>query len=695
MNYLYVDFETTYNTTDLSLKKMTLRNYLNATSVKGLAAAENDDDPVYFTARDLENPEVLNYLRTIAESDEWTVAAHNAAFDLRVWRYKTNLPYPKHKLCSLELACAAYPGQPGGYSLFNLARTLDLGGTKIEIDLNEGRHTPEELAAYCIGDVTLCRNLTRKCLPRLCPEEIKIAEMCNDARELFFLVDTERVVQSVQDLSATATAHAASAVGLGDNDAFGWDGDVGMSAVRSVKPQAVKKALLENLGFDTKSISFKKINREKLRENPAATSALKAVERTSKTLSHKRSVGKFIGASVIDVELGYFRAHTGRFSSPQVGGSKGINIHNLPKRDKALAKAVRTLFRLPSEYCFVRADLANVEYRIEGWLTNCDHVARMFGRDVLTDPYAAFWFAATGQRCSKTENTAARQLAKAAVLGLGYGMGLARWIDELGRGLADPSFNVTMADLESICESNGWRVPADRYIRSIQRRTGAPDTIVAVAYHTREQFHRLHPEFSRTASWIEQAVVSAVRGLDGQVALDNFTEQSACPPDISHLGLVYDGSKYGPGVKTIRATCGLWPQPTVTWRDLCFKETSLGGYCLHCIHSVKGYRPLTKTVMIENVTQSAARNALCRGQLRLRQLGYIYQLSVHDEIMLVVPKNTAAVLRAKADLLTVFGPGNTLGYDWAVIIDPSEITVSQSLYETPTKWDNLDLEHLP
>jgi hypothetical protein len=688
MNYLYIDFECKYNSKTLSLKKMTLRNYLAATAVLGGAFAENDDEPIWLTEAQLRSDDILSYLRQIAQSSDWTVVAHNAAFDLRVWRYLLDLPYPTHKLCSLELACAAYPCQPGGYSLNNLARTLDLGGQKGEIDLQN--HTAQELEAYCLGDVRLCRTLTNKCLPRLHPDEIRVAEMCNDARELYFHVDTARVFESVQTLSDAATAHAQSAVDLGDSNAFGWDGEV----VRSVKPHIVKKALLENLGFETSSISFKKINPEKLRDNPNAAAALKAIERTNKTLSNKRRVGAFIGANVVDVELGYFRAHTGRFSSPQVGGSKGINIHNLPKRDKTLAKSIRTLFRLPDNLCFVRADLSNVEYRIEGWLTGSEHCRRLFSGDLLADPYAAFWYAATGQSCSKSHNVAARQLAKAAVLGLGYGMGLARWVEELCKGLADPSFGVKLSDLESIAESNKWRLPVDRYVRSVLAKTRAPEIVVTIAYHTREQFHRLHPEFRRTTDWLDSSVLNAMRSLDPASALAD-AHLLPVAPDPSRLSLIWDGSSFGPGIKSIRAVCGVWPAPTVTWRDLCFRETVLGGYCLHCVHHAKGYRPLTKNLLIENVTQSAARNALCAGQLRLQQAGFRHQLSVHDEILLVTERSRSAVCRARDALLSVFGPGNDLGYDWAVLINPSEINVSQSLYETETDWDNLNLEALP
>jgi hypothetical protein len=695
MHYLYVDFETYYDR-DLTLKRSTLRNYLSRTHPLGASIAEDDGEIFWFAAEPRSHafpPSLLQHLRDRSLDPDWTVVAHNAAFDVRVWRYCLGLPQPQHVHCTLELACAAYPGQPGGYSLGNLSTTLNLGGAKIDINLLPGKYTDEELDAYCKQDTLLCRNLHHKCISRLHPDEVAIAELCNDIRSKHLLIDTGKVIDSVRQMSSDAAVSAAAAVGaLGDDVGFGWEND---GAIRSVKPQVMKRLLLDNLGFDTQSISRKKIDPEKLRANPAAAEALRLVEATNKTLSHKRRIGVFINAPEVDMELGYFRAMTGRFSSPQVGGAKGINGHNLPKRQKALAKIVRSLFRLPRDKCWVRADLANVEYRIEAWLFGAEAPNAIFANDVLADPYASFWFMATGQRCSKTVNVAARQLAKAAVLGLGFLMGLARWCEELMRGIADGMLGVTLADMESLCQANGWGPPTSRYVKAIQTKLRAPWQIIAVANNTRELFHKIHPEFRLRTMWIDQTVAGLLRTQDADRYLDEAYALPAAP-DRTRLGLSWAPDCFGPGTKSVQLTCGVWPTPTVTWRDLRMLETKHGGYCLHCMHASKGMRPLTPNLMSENPTQSAARNALCKGQLELRRMGYQYQYSVHDEVLLMVDRNPTAIHAARDALLRVFGPGNTLGYGWAVVIDPSEITVTESLHEEPMRdWNNMDLEHLP
>lgn len=393
MHYCYIDFETQVTKT-LQLRKMTLRNYLRDAAVLGFAAAIDDEPVTWFPAPFA--PEVLALLAEIVESPEYTVVAHNAAFDVRVMRHSLNLQQPSHVHCTLELACAAFPNQAGGYSLRNLATTLNLGVEKLDIDFD--KHTQEEMEKYCKRDVELCRLIHKLCLPRLCAEEVQMAEMCNTVRELWFDVDGEKVAAAFKDFtdqSAEAAIEAMTFLGEGAAKGFGvsdkelagkiLEGEAGGEAVhdaitagtttiKSVKPHVIKELLLDNLGFAAQSISRKKINPEKLRENEKVANVITSVEKANKALSHMRRVRVFNNAAQIDMELGYFRATaTGRFSSPQPGG-RGINGHNLPKRNKRISKALRSIFRFPDGLVAVRGDFANVEYRCisEGTLIPTD-----------------------------------------------------------------------------------------------------------------------------------------------------------------------------------------------------------------------------------------------------------------------------------------------------------------------------------
>jgi hypothetical protein len=86
---------------------------------------------------------------------------------------------------------------------------------------------------------------------------------------------------------------------------------------------------------------------------------------------------------------------------------------------------------------------------------------------------------------------------------------------------------------------------------------------------------------------------------------------------------------------------------------------------------------------------------MCEAQLKLRDEGYPYQLTVHDELMLIGPKDPEWVLGAREALLKVLGPGNDLGWGWAILVNPDEINCSRTLFEVDMEkiakgwWKNL------
>lgn len=672
MNYLYIDFECHYDPrAGLSLKDMALFDYIDRTHVTMLAFAENQGPAAYVAGDGVQDR--LEWLRAIAESPDWTVVAHNAAFDLRIWHRKLGLPWPRRAHCSLELCMAAFPHQAGGYSLKSLGRTLPIGMAKLEVDL--ARSTGDELARYCMRDVELCRAIHGLCLPRLSADEIAVAELTQAARELNFVVDSEAVVRAIDGFTAVAASEVAAAVeGLGrdGSTAFGMDGD----QVRSIKPHKLKELLRDRLGFDTQSISEKKINPEKLRRAPEAAAVLQHTSAANKVLSHKRRVRGFVHSSAVPLEWGYFRAGTGRFSSPAVGRG-GLNVHNIPKRNKTLAKLIRTMFQFPDGLCAVRADEANVEYRVLGLLAGCEHTDRIFSADPLADPYLAFGNIATGREWQKSDPI--RQVFKAAVLGLGFGMGLMRYTEELLKMLSDPSSGVTVDDMVAVCKAQGWSFPtSNKMVKGVRTKLSAPDAVCTVAYYTRELFHEIHPEFMRLARWLERTVSRAAAALAPERVIEEmYTEPSA--PDRALVNLEWDTS-FGPGVKSVRVTCGPWSNRTVVWRDLGIRDSPFG-VCLTALTEKKGYRPLTLSLYIENIVQSAARNATCQAHLELARRGFPYQFGVHDELLLIVPKEPDWVLRARDAIVDVLGPNKLPGWKWSVMVNPKEINVSRTLYE--------------
>lgn len=681
-----IDFETYRDDEEVSLSKMTLRNYLKRAPVIGVAFQEDDAKAVWLPATDPAFMEWIEDMRKLVEDPEWVVQGHNGAgFDARVLRFGRctidgtpfGLPWPTRVHDSMELAMAAWPCQPGGYGLKNLSTFLHLP-PKLELtDAETGKITWDE---YCTRDCSNSWEIYSRALKRVSPEELFTSELANRVRGMHFEVSAEQVRKSFDDFQNVTNEAVRSVfehtdhdgnLTLGDDAAqvFGFDGD----EVKSVKAQALKRVLLERLGFDTHTTSLKKINPTKLAHAPEVQQILAATRQAGRGLFYRRRARDLAGVAELDMELGYARAtNTLRYSSPTSG--RGANLHNLAKRDLTVAKPLRQMLTLPDDMCFVRADASNVEYRIEGLLTGCQYVADLFARDINADPYAAFAFQAFNIKVEKKGATAPlRQLAKNAVLGLGYKMGLVRWMEEMNKTLADPTAGVTLADVARICTDKKWGPPTKAYVKGAMTRTNSPWEIAAVALETREAFHRAHHEFFTCAKWLERTVSKAAGAVDPERILDScYTLDGA--PDRNLIDLTIDPELEYPSV---RVRLLGWSMPTVTWRHLSVAHPGVDG--LGAVTANKGPRRVYQSIFIENITQSAARCAMVKAKLELEKRGWPVIMSVHDEIMLIVPKDRETVLKARDDLADVMGP--RLGYKWSFYAKKADISISQSMYE--------------
>jgi len=152
--------------------------------------------------------------------------------------------------------------------------------------------------------------------------------------------------------------------------------------------------------------------------------------------------------------LKYFGAqHTGRWS-----GGGGFNVQNLP-RGPLHGVDLRTMFRATPGYTFVVTDLSQIEPRVLNMLT---------GNDALMDAiregwnvYEAFarsigWEFARGTL--KSSNKAGYAMAKAMMLGLGYGMGGGNFV-RAAPALTGGAYRPTPADAQRACRQFRDRNP--------------------------------------------------------------------------------------------------------------------------------------------------------------------------------------------------------------------------------------------
>lgn len=678
MREVFIDFET-YATAKLSLRRMSLREYLSRTHVTGFAWAV-DDSPVSFT-KDID--EHRTELEGYANDPDTILVAHNTSFDLRVWRDLCGLPWPCRARCSQGLARAAWPAQPGTkpYALGALAQYLGLAA-KLGFDAATDEHEGERFEEYNKHDVELCRAIYRRAVPRISPDDLRIAELCQRSREMKLIVDPARVHAGLAAFEALVDKNADAALcaiaGVTDADdapeyikaAFGWNGD----KVKSVKPHVLKELLERELGFHAASISMKKLEPGRLAANPVARDTLKAAAGTNRALSHVRRVAAFAGQAEIDCELSEFAAHTYRFASTSTG--RGVNLLNLPKHDKDVAKPVRSMFRLPPDLCWVSADAANVEYRIERWLAGCED---MFAADPFLDPYIEFGYQCTGVRCIKTDPI--RQIWKMAVLGLGFLMGMRGFANVLSQALGKGQLKLEA--LKELIVGQSWTASFGKQTGPLMahcREIGAPPEIGIVAGNVHKLFHSLHPEFRRLATWLEYVCTQVSSSPNPERAIERAYLLPTAP-DRRKLNLIYEPALEG---RSIRVQVGEWG-PTLVWRDIAPRNTLFGFRLTSQAGRSKGFRSLSPNILAENITQACARNAMCQLMLAIEDQ-YPYQLCVHDEIKLLVSRDEASIRAARDALIAVGGPGNSLGYGNAFMLDPNEVTVSASWYDGGVDW---------
>jgi hypothetical protein len=276
-------------------------------------------------------------------------------------------------------------------------------------------------------------------------------------------------------------------------------------------------------------------------------------------------------------------------------------------------------------------------------------------------------------------------------------MGTLRAIEEMNKAVADPINKVSVAQMEALCHSRGWKPPTSRYLKGAITKLGCHWAIAVAASESRSAFHKIHPEMFRMGDWLTDAVTLLSAHPDPDAMID-LLYQRGDAPDRAKLELSIDRELEFP---TVRVRLFGHSIPTVTWRHLSVSHPGIKG--LGAVTANKGPRNVHRSLFMENVTQSAARIGLLRCENELAKRGWLTD-SVYDEILVICPRERDAVLRAREDLKEVMGPNGPHGMGWAFYAKPSEITVTRTRYEEESEaakaWAKLEandptwVEHL-
>ena len=121
--------------------------------------------------------------------------------------------------------------------------------------------------------------------------------------------------------------------------------------------------------------------------------------------------------------LKYFGAHTGRWS-----GDEGFNIQNMPRVPMFGVDLRKTIIPRPG-HTFIISDLSQIEQRVLSWLAGDNDMMEELEKGIsVYEAHARATMGYSDPEPLKHKNPDLYRLAKARVLGLGYGAGAAVFV---------------------------------------------------------------------------------------------------------------------------------------------------------------------------------------------------------------------------------------------------------------------------
>jgi DNA polymerase len=572
MNILTIDFETFYSRA-FSLSILTTEEYIRSPNfeVIGVAVKVNNNETQWFSGTKADTKKFLNgfdWANSIA-------VAHNAVFDIAILNWCFDIR-PKKIADTLSMARAIH-GTEVGVSLAALVKYYNLGekGTEVVNAMGKRRidFSDEDLSRYgdyCINDVDLTYRLL-ECLASNFPTiELSLIDLTiRMFTEPVLELDAIRLKNHLTDVQHKKQ-ELLNAVTMVDKEQL--MSNVKLAATLKVMGIEPPMKISPTTGKDTYAFSksdegFKALLEHEDVRIQALVAARLGVKSTIEETRTERFI-KIAQRGKLPIPLRYYAAHTGRW-----GGDDKVNMQNLP-RTSPLKNAIFA----PPGYMFIDSDSSQIEARTLAWLAEQNDLVDAFerGEDVYKIMASAIY--------GKPENEVTKEerfVGKTTILGAGYGMGSAKFKNQL------KVFGVELSEEE--CQRI-IRVYRETYPRIPALWRQASDALVAIA---NEQ--------------------TAILGREGVLAVE--------------------------GSKGIRLPNGLYIKYTNLrrWVNDQGKEELV-------YDTKKGKSVIPNRIyggkVIENVCQALARIVIGEQMLRVAKK-YKVAMTVHDAIGCVVPEHEA------------------------------------------------------
>lgn len=424
MDIVTADFETYYDR-EYSLSKMTTEAYIRDPRFEPLILTLMvNDSKVYHAAGN----DIVHMLEAVGLEDK-AFCSHNAAFDAAILSFHYGIK-PKLILDTLSMARPKH-AMTTGCSLAALAKAYGLEDKGTEVMSALGKHRSDFSDAqwdayveYCKKDTRLCRELF-KILGRGFPlSELQLIDttirmytepMVRLNRPLLQQhyeeeLERKKNLVSMMHLPEGTTEEDAKAI-IMSNDKFAeYLSSLGVEPPTKVSTRTGKQAW----AFSKTDQAFKALLDFPDEKVVAAVEARLGV----KTTIEETRTARLLDAETrgaLPLMLNYYGAHTGRFS-----GAERLNVQNFPR-----GGALREAMGLPDGWTMMSCDLSQIEVRVNAYIAGQANVLDQCRED--KDIYSEFGTKVFGYEVSdKTKRE--RQIAKCAVLGLGYGMGANKFL---------------------------------------------------------------------------------------------------------------------------------------------------------------------------------------------------------------------------------------------------------------------------
>jgi hypothetical protein len=428
MEVIVIDYETFYSK-DYSLRKMTPVEYVLDPRFEciGAAVKRGLDAPSVW----IDGPDLQEFFDDL-DPNVTCLVSHNALFDMCItaWVYDF---VPRLMVDTLGLARATLAHKLKSLSLASVAAELGAGikgGTVHKVIGMSGAAIKasglyQEYTEYAKNDADLCAIIYRELVinQRFPASELVVMDtVLRCAIQPQFRLDQSKLALHLNTVRSEKQA-LMDRIGftkeeLLSNDKFA----IALSSLGVTPPRKTSLATgKETWAFartDPEFIALDEHPNPDVQALVAARLGIKSTleeTRTERFLSIANLTWPGNEQRLMPMPLRYSGAHTHRLS-----GDWNLNVQNMPR-----GGALRAALVAPAEHKVVAADASQIEARIVAWLSGAKELVQAFrdGEDV----YSSFASKVFQKPINKKDHPDERFIGKTAILGLGYGMGWAKF----------------------------------------------------------------------------------------------------------------------------------------------------------------------------------------------------------------------------------------------------------------------------